>query len=72
MVVAMQERDLNSDDDQPSLNLRSTSFADDDEVTYYHANTLYSATGLTDVDENVVEVRQPPPQMRRPRRGEAR
>ena len=44
-AVAVQERDLNGDDD----------FADDDEVVYYHSNTLYSVYALSDADENVVE-----------------
>jgi RHS repeat-associated protein len=44
-AVAVQERDLNSDDD----------FGDDDEVVYYHGNTLSSAYCLTDDGENVVE-----------------
>ncbi|MFO7957211.1 MAG: RHS repeat-associated core domain-containing protein, partial [Candidatus Brocadiia bacterium] len=44
-AVARQERDLNADDD----------FADDDEVVWYHSNTLYSVYALTDGSENVVE-----------------
>jgi RHS repeat-associated protein len=44
-AVAVQERDLNSDDD----------FGDDDEVVYYHGNTLFSLYCLTDDGENVVE-----------------
>jgi RHS repeat-associated protein len=44
-AVAVQERDLNSDDD----------FGDDDEVVYYHGNTLHSAYCLTDDGETVVE-----------------
>ncbi len=44
-AVAVQERDLNGDDD----------FADDDEVVYYHSNTLYSIYALSDADENVIE-----------------
>jgi len=44
-AVAVQERDLNSDDD----------FGDDDEVVYYHSTTLYSIYALTDADENVIE-----------------
>ncbi|MCD6415074.1 MAG: RHS repeat-associated core domain-containing protein, partial [Planctomycetes bacterium] len=42
---AVQERDLNSDDD----------FTDDDEVVYYHSNTLASIYALTDARENVIE-----------------
>jgi len=42
---ARQERDLNADDD----------FGDDDEVVWYHANTLFSVYALTDGSENVVE-----------------
>ncbi|MFO7956659.1 MAG: RHS repeat-associated core domain-containing protein [Candidatus Brocadiia bacterium] len=42
---ARQERDLNADDD----------FGDDDEVVWYHSNTLYSVYALTDAGENVVE-----------------
>ncbi|MFO7957274.1 MAG: RHS repeat-associated core domain-containing protein [Candidatus Brocadiia bacterium] len=42
---ARQERDLNADDD----------FGDDDEVVWYHSNTLYSVYALTDASENVVE-----------------
>ncbi|MFO7957275.1 MAG: RHS repeat-associated core domain-containing protein [Candidatus Brocadiia bacterium] len=44
-AVAVQERDLNSDGD----------FGDDDEVVWYHSNTLYSVYALTDAGENVVE-----------------
>jgi RHS repeat-associated protein len=44
-AVAVQERDLNSDDD----------FGDDDEVVYYHGNTLHSTYCLTDDGETVVE-----------------
>jgi RHS repeat-associated protein len=44
-AVAIQERDLNSDDD----------FGDDDEVVYYHGNALHSVYCLTDDGENVVE-----------------
>jgi len=44
-AVAVQERDLNADDD----------FGDDDEVVYYLSNTLYSVYALVDGDENVVE-----------------
>jgi RHS repeat-associated protein len=44
-AAAVQERDLNSDDD----------FGDDDEVVYYHGNTLASVYCLTDDGENVVE-----------------
>jgi len=44
-AVAVQERDLNADDD----------FGDEDEVVYYHANTLFSVYALTEADENVVE-----------------
>jgi RHS repeat-associated protein len=43
--VAVQERDLNADDD----------FADDDEVVYYMSNTLHNVCGLVDADENVLE-----------------
>jgi len=42
---AVQERDLNGDDD----------FTDDDEVVYYHSNTLASIYALSDADENVIE-----------------
>jgi len=44
-AVAVQERDLNADDD----------FADGDEVVYYLSNTLYSVYALVDADENVIE-----------------
>jgi len=44
-AAAMQERDLNADDD----------FGDDDEVVYYLSNTLYSVYALVDADENVIE-----------------
>jgi len=44
-AVAVQERNLNADGD----------FGDDDEVVYYHTNTLFSVYALTDGDENVVE-----------------
>jgi len=44
-AVAVQERDLNADDD----------FGDDDEVVYYHSNTLFSIYAVSDGDENVVE-----------------
>ncbi len=44
-AVAVQERDLNSDDD----------FGDANEVVYYHSNTLFSVYALSDADENVVE-----------------
>jgi len=44
-AVAVQERDLNADGD----------FGDDDEVVYYHTNTLFSVYALTDATENVVE-----------------
>ncbi|MFW6119269.1 MAG: RHS repeat domain-containing protein [Planctomycetota bacterium] len=54
-TVARQDRDLNADDDSPSLKLRPTSFGDDDEVVWYHANTLYSVYALTDGSDNVVE-----------------
>jgi len=44
-AVAVQERDLNADDD----------FGDDDEVVYYLSNTLHSVYALVDADENVIE-----------------
>jgi len=44
-AVAVQERDLNSDDD----------FGDDGEVVYYHSNTLFSVYALSAGDESVVE-----------------
>jgi len=44
-ALAVQERDLNADDD----------FGDDDEVVYYHSNTLFSIYALSDADENVIE-----------------
>jgi len=44
-AVAVQERDLNADGD----------FGDDDEVVYYHTNTLFSVYALTDATENVVD-----------------
>jgi len=44
-AVAVQERDLNSDND----------FADDDEVVYYHSSTLYSVYALSDASETVIE-----------------
>jgi len=44
-AAAVQERDLNADDD----------FGDDDEVVYYLSNTLYSVYALVDADENVIE-----------------
>jgi RHS repeat-associated protein len=44
-AVAVQERDLNADDD----------FGDTNEVTYYHSNTLFSVMALTDASESVVE-----------------
>ncbi|KPK58619.1 MAG: hypothetical protein AMK73_09160 [Planctomycetes bacterium SM23_32] len=43
--MAVQERDLNGDDD----------FGDTNEVTYYHQNTLFSVMALTDANESVVE-----------------
>jgi hypothetical protein len=43
--VAVQERDLNADDD----------FAADDEVVYYMSNTLHNVYGVVDADENVLE-----------------
>jgi len=43
--VAVQERDLNDDQD----------FGDDDEVVYYYRNTLFSIYALTDGSETVVE-----------------
>jgi len=43
--LAVQERDLNSDED----------FGDDDEIVYYHQNTLFSVYALSDADESVVE-----------------
>ena len=44
-AVAVQERDLNDDQD----------FGDANEVVYYHSNTLFSVYALTDADESVVE-----------------
>ena len=44
-AVAVQERDLNADDD----------FGDAGEVVYYHSNTLFSVCALTDAGEAVVE-----------------
>jgi hypothetical protein len=44
-ALAVQERDLNSDDD----------FGDANEVVYYHQNTLFSVMALTDANESVVE-----------------
>jgi len=44
-AVAVQERDLNADND----------FADDDEVVYYHSSTLYSVYALSDASESVIE-----------------
>jgi len=44
-AVAVQERDLNSDDD----------FGDAGEMVYYHTNTLFSVYALTEATENVVE-----------------
>jgi len=44
-AVAVQERDLNADND----------FADDDEVVYYHSSTLYSVYALSDANETVIE-----------------
>lgn len=44
-AVAVQERDLNSDDD----------FGDSKEVVYYHSNTLFSVYALSDANENVIE-----------------
>jgi len=43
--VAVQERDLNDDQD----------FGDTNEVVYYHANTLFSVNALSDAAENVLE-----------------
>jgi len=43
--VAVQERDLNADND----------FADDDEVVYYHSSTLLSVYALSDASESVIE-----------------
>ncbi|NLX59045.1 MAG: RHS repeat-associated core domain-containing protein, partial [Phycisphaerae bacterium] len=43
--VAVQERDLNDDQD----------FADAGEVAYYHQNTLFSVYALTDASETVAE-----------------
>jgi len=43
--VAVQERDLNSDND----------FADDDEVVYYHSSMLFSVYALSDASESVIE-----------------
>ncbi len=44
-AVAVQERDLNADDD----------FGDAGAVVYYHSSTLFSVYALTDADESVVE-----------------
>jgi len=44
-AVAVQERDLSSDND----------FADDDEVVYYHSSTLFSVYALSDASESVIE-----------------
>jgi RHS repeat-associated protein len=44
-AVAVQERDLNADDD----------FGDTNEVVYYHASTLFSVCALSDASESVVE-----------------
>jgi len=44
-AVAVQERDLNSDDD----------FGDANEVVYYHSNTLFSVCALSDANESVIE-----------------
>ncbi len=44
-AVAVQERDLNSDDD----------FGDANEVVYYHQNTLFAAYALSDGNESVIE-----------------
>jgi RHS repeat-associated protein len=44
-AVAVQERDLNADDD----------FGDADEVVYYHSNTLFSVYALTDAGEDLAE-----------------
>jgi len=43
--VAVQERDLNADND----------FADDDEVVYYHSNTLFTVYAVSDASETVIE-----------------
>jgi len=44
-AVAVQERDLNADND----------FADDDEVVYYHSSTLFGVYALSDASESVIE-----------------
>ncbi len=44
-AVAVQERDLNSDDD----------FGDTNEIVYYHANTLFSVYALSDANGTMVE-----------------
>ncbi len=44
-AVAVQERDLNSDDD----------FGDANEVVYYHQNTLFTVYALSDGNESVIE-----------------
>ncbi len=44
-AVAVQERDLNSDDD----------FSDANEVVYYHSNTLFTVYGLSDSGGSVIE-----------------
>ncbi len=44
-AVALQERDLNSDDD----------FGDANEVVYYHSNTLFTVYALSDGNESVIE-----------------
>jgi len=44
-AVAVQERDLNADDD----------FGDSNEVVYYHSNTLFSVYALSDGNESVIE-----------------
>jgi len=44
-TVAVEERDLNADDD----------FGDANELAYYHSNTLFSVYILTDASENAVE-----------------
>ncbi len=44
-AVAVQERDLNADDD----------FGDSNEVVYYHSNTLFTVYALSDANESVIE-----------------
>lgn len=44
-AVAVQERDLKGDDD----------FADDNEVVYYHSNTLLTVCALTNSSGSVIE-----------------